>query len=173
MEMSMFQGLINNALITVASCILPMVVGIASYFVCSKNESLSKLAHLCGVIFESFCPVITILLMYYCIFSRTRLSAVLVCIIGFSISFLGYMPTRYNSDYSFFKNAAVNGIGLVSSIFKWSFCASFIGTVEMLRVANIQMSRTYDPSSFCTAMIISFAVLLVLELMKFVAKEKL
>lgn len=173
MEMSMIQGLLNNVLITVGSCLLPTIVGIAAYFVCSKNESLTKLAHLCGVIFESFCPVITILLMYYCVFAQTRLNGILVCIIGFTISFLGYMPTRYNSDYSFFKNIAVNGIGLVSSIFKWSFCASFIGAVEMLRVANIQMSRTYDPSSFWTAMIISFVVLLVLELMKYVAKEKL
>ena len=73
----------------------------------------------------------------------------------------------------FFKNVAVNGIGLVSSIFKWSFCASFIGAVEMLRVANIQMSRTYDSSVFWTVMIISFAVVIILELMKFVAKEKL
>ena len=173
MEMSLFQGLLNNILITIGSCILPMIVGIAAYFICSKNELLTKLAHLCGVLFESFCPVITILLMYYCIFAQTRLSAIWVCIIGFSISFLGYMPSRYNSDYSFFKNVAVNGIGLVSSIFKWSFCASFIGAVEMLRVANIQMSRTYEASSFWTAMIISFAVIVVLELMKFVAKEKL
>lgn len=173
MEMSLFQGLLNNILITIGSCLLPMIVGIAAYFICSKNELLTKLAHLCGVLFESFCPIITILLMHYCIFSQTRLSAVLVCIIGFSISFLGYMPTRYNSDYSFFKNIAVNGIGLVSTIFKWSFCASFIGAVEMLRVADIQMSRTYDPSSFWTAMIISFAVIIILELMKFVAKEKL
>lgn len=96
-----------------------------------------------------------------------------MCIIGFTISFLGYMPTRYNSDYSLIKNIAVNGIGLVSSIFKWSFCASFVGTVEMLRVANIHLSKTYEPSSFWTAMIISFAVIVVLELMKFVAKNKL
>ena len=103
MEMSMFQGLLNNVLITIGSCLLPMIVGISAYFVCSKNESLTKLAHLCGVIFESFCPVITILLMYYCVFAQTRLNGILVCIIGFSISFLGYMPTRYNSDYSFLR----------------------------------------------------------------------
>ncbi|MFG6411489.1 MAG: hypothetical protein K1V92_11010 [Bacteroides acidifaciens] len=90
-----------------------------------------------------------------------------------TLSFLGYMPTRYNSDYSLIKNIAVNGIGLVSSIFKWSFCASFVGTVEMLRVANIHLSKTYEPSSFWTAMIISFAVIVVLELMKFIAKDKL
>lgn len=41
MEMSMFQGLLNNVLITVGSCLLPMIVGIAAYFVCSKNESLT------------------------------------------------------------------------------------------------------------------------------------
>ena len=133
----MFQGLLNNVLIAVGSCLLPMMVGMAAYFVCSKNELLTKLAHLWGVIFESFCPAITILLMYYCIFAQTRLNGILVCIIGFSISFLGYMPMRYTSDDSFFKSVAVNGIGLVSSIFKWSFCASFIGAVEMLRVANI------------------------------------
>lgn len=173
MEMSLFQGLLNNILITIGSCLLPMIVGIAAYFICSRNESLIKLAHLCGVFFESFCPVITILLMYYCIFAQTRLSGIWVCIIGFTISFLGYMPTRYNSDYSLIKNIAVNGIGLVSSIFKWSFCASFVGTVEMLRVANIHLSKTYEPSSFWTAMIISFAVIVVLELMKFVAKDKL
>ena len=173
MEMTIWQGLINNFLITVASCVLPLMIGTAAYFVCSKNDVISKLSHLVGTLFESFCPVITIVLLYYCVFSQSRLNATLVCIIGFSLSFLGYMPTRYNSEYSFFKNTIVNGLGLISSILKWSFCASFIGVVELLRVANIQMSRTYDPSSFWTAFIISFVALLILELMKFFAKEKL
>lgn len=173
MEMSLFQGLLNNVLITIGSCVVPFVIGIAAYFVCSKNESLSKLAHLVGIVFESFCPVITILLMYYCIFGNSRISAIWVCIIGFSISFLGYMPTRYDSDYSFFKNTVVNALGLASSVFKWSFCASFIGTVELLRVANIQMSKTYDASSFWTVLLISFVVIFILELVKYIAKEKL
>lgn len=56
MEMSLFQGLLNNILITIGSCLLPMIVGIAAYFICSRNESLIKLAHLCGVFFESFLP---------------------------------------------------------------------------------------------------------------------
>lgn len=171
--MLLSQGLLNNILITIGSCILPFAVGTAAYFVCSRNEVLTKLAHLGGMFFESLCPIITIVIMHYCILSQTRLSASWVCIIGFSLSFLGYMPTRFNSDYSLYKNTIVYGLGLASTIFKWSFCASYIGAVEMLRVANIQMARTYDPSSFWNAFIISFVTILILELMKFFAKEKL
>lgn len=44
MEMSLFQGLLNNVLITIGSCFLPMIVGIAVCFVCSKKRIANKIS---------------------------------------------------------------------------------------------------------------------------------
>lgn len=42
MEMSLFQGLLNNIFITVGSCLLHISIDIAEYWRCNKNESLAN-----------------------------------------------------------------------------------------------------------------------------------
>lgn len=169
----MFEGLLNNFLITGGSCILPLVIGVASYFLCDKNKQLSKLAHFCGAFFESICPLLTIVVLYYCVFGNVRLNSLIVCIIGFSISFAGYMPARFSTDDSMLKNLAINGIGLFSTIFKWSFCVCFIGVRDMFNVANLQRARTYESNYLWIPFIISFGIIFILEIMRFVVKENM
>lgn len=173
MEMSLFQGLLNNILITIGSCLLPMIVGIASYFVCSKNESLTKIARICGAFFESFCPIVTIVFLYYCVFVQLNANRILVCIVGFSISFIGYMPLRYEPKNSIMKNLVFNTLGLISTAFKWSFAAGMIAVADLLRYANMQMVKTYDVASFVTVFFISFVLVFILETLKVIVNEKM
>lgn len=169
----MFEGLLNNLLITGGSCILPLMVGVASYFLCDKNKQLSKLAHFCGMFFESLCPLLTIVVLYFCVLGNVGLNPLIICIIGFSISFVGYMPARFSMDDSLLKNLAVNGIGLVSAVFKWSFVTRFIGFNEMLGYAYMQHARTYESYYLWIPFVISFGIIFILEIMRFVVKENM
>jgi ABC-type arginine/histidine transport system permease subunit len=171
--MSMMSGLLNNILITAGSCILPMVVGIAVCVVCNKNQSLSKIAHIFGAFFESFCPIVTIVFLFYCVFGQLQLNRIVICIIGFSISFMGYMPLRYEPKNSMLKNLAVNGLGLVSTAFKWSFAAGWIAVADLLKFASMQMAKTYDVASFVIVFFISFVIVFALEMIKVFVNEKL
>lgn len=173
MEMSLFQGLLNNIFITVGSCLLPLAVGFAAYWLCNKNESLTKIARICGAFFESFCPIVTIVFLYYCVFGQLNVNRILVCIAGFSISFIGYMPLRYEPKNSIIKNLVVNTLGLISTAFKWSFAAGMIAVADLLRYANMQMARTYDVASFVTVFFISFVLVFILETLKFIVNEKM
>lgn len=170
--MELFKGLLNNFLITGCSCILPLIIGLAMYYICMKSKNLCKFTFLWNV-FEGVCPLLTIMIMYFCILRKVQLNPLLVCIIGFTISFIGYMPTRFNNKDSLIKNLAVNGIGLISSIFKWSFCASFIGVKDMLGVARILYVRTFEVYYLLLPFAISIGIVFVLEIMKFVIKEKM
>lgn len=169
----MFEGLLNNLLITGGSCILPLIVGVVSYFLCDKNKQLSKLAHFCGMFFESFCPLLTITVMYFCVLSELYLNPMVICIVGFAISFIGYMPTKYNCEYSLYKNIAVHGLGLVSVVFKWSFVARFVGFNEMLGYAYMQRARTYESYYLWIPFVISFGIIFILEIMRFLVKENM
>lgn len=173
MDMSLFQGLLNNIFITVGSCILPISVGFAAYWLCNKNESLTKIARICGAFFESFCPIVTIVFLYYCVFGQLHVNRILVCIIGFSISFIGYMPSRYDPENSMIKNLVVNTLGLISTAFKWSFAAGWIAVADLLKFASMQMAKTYDVASFSVVFFISFVIVFALEMIKFFVNEKL
>lgn len=171
--MTMMSGLLNNILITIGSCILPMIIGVVVYSVCNKNESLSKIVRIMGAFFESFCPIVIIVFLYYCVFGQLQLNRMLICIIGFTISFMGYMPLRYEHKNSLIKNLVVNSLGLISTAFKWSFAAGMIAVADLLRYANMQMAKTYDVASFVVVFFISFVVVFVLEIIKVFANEKL
>lgn len=171
--MELFKGLLNNFLITGCSCILPLIIGLAMYFICVKNKNLCKVAHFFGMFFESICPLLTIMIMYFCVLRKVQLNPLLVCIIGFTISFIGYMPTRFNKKDSLIKNLAVNGIGLISSIFKWSFCASFIGVKDMLGVAKILQSKTFEAYYLWVPFLVAILIIFILEIIRFVIKEKM
>jgi len=175
MAESFLKGLLNNFIITIGSSVVPMIVGVLSYLYCRKKASVPKYIRLLGIVFESFCPIIVIVFLIYKFFGSTILASfpIWIAITGFTISFLGYMLTRYNSDYSLAKNIVVNGIGLFSTVFKWSFLARSIGVVEMLGAFNMQVKTTYRTGSIWIVLIVSFIVIFILELMKYIAKEKL
>lgn len=97
----------------------------------------------------------------------------LVCIIGFSVCFLGYFPARFNKDYSVGKNIAVNTLGLISTIFKWSFTAAIIGATELLRSMTMIISRTFEYKILFAGVLISFLILAAIHTVKLILEEKM
>lgn len=167
-----FNGLINNLTITALASIIPLIIGIVAYRVIDINPNLNCFLKFAGSIFESFCPVITIIILYFCVLSSLN-NAYWICVIGFSISFIGYLPSRYNPENSFNKNIIVIFFGLIISIFKWSFVVSLVGVLDMLRSANLQMSKTYDASCFWLVFIASFVILILLNVVKTIFDKRL
>lgn len=173
MEFSLFSGLLINLLITIGSSIIPVVVGLLLYMICSNKGTIPNWGKLFGLFFECCCPVVLLLLVYYTVgFNIGRINNIVACIIAFTISFLAYMPKRYNLDFSFKKNLIVNILGLLSCVFKWSFCVSMIGVHEMFGQARLLLHYA-DLSGMWIVFGVSFAIIFILELMKHVAKEKL
>lgn len=168
----MFRGLLINLLITIGSCIIPVIVGLLTYIFCDKKGAKPNSIKLLGFFFECCSPIIIFSLVYYTVGINIRsFSGIWGCIVGFTISFLGYMPRRYNLDFPFKKNFIVNTIGLLSHAFKWSFCVSMIGTYDMFFGAR-QLLMHLDFSGLWIAFGISFVIIFILETMKHVAKEK-
>ena len=171
---SLFRGLLFNLLITVGSCIIPIIVGFLIYMSCNNQGRIPSWVKVFGLFFESFCPIVTLCLLYYAVFSRFRgFNSVLTCILIFTICFLGYMPKRYSLDLSFKKNFIVNTIGLLSYAFKWSFCITVIAVYDMLARARQSLALRADCLSFGIAFIISFVIIFILESMKCMTKENL
>ena len=175
MQVNFFTSLLNNILITVLSCIIPVLVGIAFNYIysASENPTVSKLSRLFGTVFESICPLVLLTVLYFSVARHLRIRPFWVCVIGFSISFIGYLPLHINDEYSFVKNTVVNALGLASTVFKWSFCVSFISVVDLLRYATVKMSSSYNALSFIPVLAVSFIILLVLELARFFVRENM
>lgn len=168
----MFIALFRNIIITFSSCVVPMIVGVLAYHFYNRNHPISKFLRICSTVFESICPVVFLVLIYFAL-NTIKIDRVLFSIIAFSISFIGYMPARYNPDHTAVKNTIVNSLGLVSTIFKWSFCVSMIGVADLLRTGTMKMSISYNPLHLVPVFLISFVVCLLLEFGRYLAREKL
>ncbi|MBO4897889.1 MAG: hypothetical protein J5590_06300 [Clostridia bacterium] len=163
------QGLVFNVFITLLSAILPFGLGVLFTFLCSKDRTSSRIFGALSVVFESLCPIVLLLIMFFCVFKNTR-SVTPAVIIAMTLSFICYMPARYVSAWGVGKNIAVNSLGLISSLFKWSFCVSWVACKDMLGVANIIRNKTYDSSILWYVLIVSFVILLILETGKYLAR---
>ncbi len=164
-----FEGLLVNIIITTLSCIVPIVVGILSNKICKQNQALTQPARLCGLFFESLCPILAIVVFYFLI----NLGPMIACVLGLTLSFIGYMPSHFNEEHSFAKNTIVNAIGLISIVFKWTLCVSFIGVHDIFGITRMYCSQTYEMTGYLISLIIVFAIIFILELAKFVAREKM
>lgn len=169
----LLEGLAKNLLITVFSSISPFLVGLFFNFMCKRFPVSIIIARIVGMIFESICPVVIISLIWYSGLGFAVNDRLICCIIGFSISFIGYIPSRYRADYSFSKNTVVNLFGLLSTIFKWSFCVSAIAIYDLLGRSDLIRGSTSDSGSLWLVLLISFFIILMLELAKFLAKKEM
>ena len=171
---NLFIGLLVNLLITVLSSIIPITVGFVLSVASAESEKLSKAGRIFGLVFESLSPLVVLFLVYFGIpqIIGTTINSFVVSVIGFSICFIGYLPARYNGEYSPGKNIVVNSLGLLSTVFKWSLCVGYIGCSELLKNARSIIGMNYQFAfTYFLVFLISFAVLLVLEIAKFLAKE--
>lgn len=168
-----FSGILNNILITVFSCIIPVVAGFVLAYIAKNNSMLSTPIKVLGNVCESLSPIIMIVVLFYCVFAQTHINRIVICIIAFSISFIGYIPSNLKEEYSLSKNVVVNFVGLIAHVFKWSFCTTIIGTTELLRNLQMTVSRTYETGVLWIGLIISFMIVFILNMIKFVLEEKM
>ncbi len=164
------EGFVNNLLVTLLSLILPLGIGVLFSFFSGLNKTVGKIFSWLSLIFEIFCPIVLMLCFYFFIPS---LNPMLAVVFALSISFLGYMPARYIYEKSFLYNILYNGLGLISSIFKWSLCAGYVGYMDVLKAAELLRGRTFDSVYLIYPLVISVVFLLFIELLKRIVKNVL
>ena len=164
------KGLLNNCIMVLCACILPLMFGVGLSFLANVNGGLRKLVKTVSNVFESMSFIFLIIILYYCVFWKYD-SSLFVCIIGLTISHLGYISARLNQNCSIWKNIAVNSVGLLSSLFKWSLCVGYIGTRELCYSLNIIRSTTFEANVFWIGLLISFAIIFILRMIRLVLEE--
>lgn len=160
------QGLMNNILITLASCVLPVAVGIGFNSLGNafrNHNGMQRFLHIFGGVFHCLCPVI-LMLMFFRTFYLSRTTTV---VLAFSLAFLGYIPAHYNKNYSLMKNNILGIINLFSIIFMWSFISYYIGVVDALAYAERGAQAEY-------IVVLLFkvgSILILLQALKLIAEE--
>ena len=160
------QGLMNNILITLASCVLPVAVGIGFNSLGNafrNHNGMQRFLHIFGGVFHCLCPVI-LMFMFFRTFYLSRTTTV---VLAFSLAFLGYIPAHYNKNYSLMKNNILGIINLFSIIFMWSFISYYIGVVDALAYAERGAQAEY-------IVVLLFkvgSILILLQALKLIAEE--
>ena len=160
------QGLMNNILITLASCVLPVAVGIGFNSLGNafrNHNGMQRFLHIFVGVFHCLCPVI-LMFMFFRTFYLSRTTTV---VLAFSLAFLGYIPAHYNKNYSLMKNNILGIINLFSIIFMWSFISYYIGVVDALAYAERGAQAEY-------IVVLLFkvgSILILLRALKLIAEE--
>ena len=167
---TIIQGLINTILIVICSSVIPFITGLIFNLIASKSSVANNIFSWLSLPLEIICPVIFLIIIYYTIPSGD-ISTVFIASAVFSIIFAGYMPARFSPSFSFGKNILYNGLGLVSSIFKWSFCVGYIGCMDLLKATQMIFARTYDYRYIWIPLVFVTGVLLVIEVGRRLVKQ--
>lgn len=167
--MNIGEAFLRNLILTVFSCILPILVGAVYLPAAKKNPKEKRIAPIIALIPESISPFIMAAMMNFlfnCSSRETRrffwhypLLRQILFILSFSICFIAYIPKRENRNYSVRKDLIVNSLGLFSTVFMWSLPTTGLG-----RLAD---SRAYKPDTSILSIIamlaISFLFVLILK----------
>ncbi|MBQ8605402.1 MAG: hypothetical protein IJ408_01575 [Clostridia bacterium] len=172
----LMEGFGNNIFITALSVIFPILIGILLTFIASKSKIAESVFSWLSMPFECICPALLLITVYYLIpyvfdLGINEIIKYVVIIVSFTTCFLFYMPARFVKSDSFLKNTLVNGIGLISAVFKWSFCLSFIGFLDLTRASQNIMAKYYNPLILLIPFAVSVLTLFVLELIKRFIKQ--
>ncbi len=166
-------GLSNTFILSVVAVLVPLLVGVGftilNHF--TKRTPVPKIMRYVHLPFECLAPIACLGVIYFVVGAELNLSAFAALVITFSICYWGYMVVRYNPADSLAKNIAVNGIGLIASVFKWSMISSFVGYMDLFRSANLMFGRTYDSSVMIIPLLISIGVLALLYVAKNLCKD--
>lgn len=139
------QGLTNNILITLASCVFPVAIGIGFNSLGNafrNSNGMRRFLHIFGSVFRCVCPIILMVVLYYTLpHTFTRYMAI---IIALSISFLGYIPAYYDQKHSLMKNNILGIIKLFSIIFMWSFICCNVGIADAFAYAQNVAQRSLE-----------------------------
>ena len=169
----LLEGFAGNCLIVMLSCILPLGLGVVFTLVASRSRTAAKVFRWVSLPFECLCPAALMTAMYFAVFAYYVDSGLVAIVFAFALSFFGYMPARYHEADSFAKNLLVNGLGLISAMYRWSFCAGLIAYKDLLRGADIIRSRTFVGWVTLIPLFVSFFMLLVPEIVIRILKQKM
>ena len=167
--MNIGEAFLRNLILTVFSCILPILVGAVYLPAAKKNPKEKRIAPIIALIPESISPFIMAAMANFLFNSSSRgtrrffwhypLLRQILFILSFSICFIAYIPKRENRNYSVRKDLIVNSLGLFSTVFMWSLPTTGLG-----RLAD---SRAYKPDTSILPIIamlaISFLFVLILK----------
>ncbi len=164
------QGLKNNILITLASCVIPAAVGVgfnALGNAFKNSDGMQRFLHIFGSVFNCFCPI---LLMFVCFCAPYHLNRSIVIIVALSLSFLGYIPAHYNKNHSLMKNNVLGVINLFSMIFMWSFISYYISAGDALQY--VLKSQTIGKYGEATVLMFKVGIILMLlQTLKLIAEK--
>lgn len=171
--MNIGEAFLRNLILTVFSCILPILVGAVYLPAAKKNPKEKRIAPIIALIPESISPFIMAAMMNF-LFNRSSwgtrrffwhypLLCQILFILSFSICFIAYIPKRENRNYSVRKDLIVNSLGLFSTVFMWSLPTTGLG-----RLADSQASKPNPNILPIIAMLaISFLFVLILKSAKY------
>ena len=164
----LLKGFANNILITGLSAILPLIIGIPLCYFASRSKIADSIFHWISIVTECLCPLVLLVAVFYlpATMIDIRLPREFVAYLALTVCFLFYMPAHFNKGDSFLKNTLYNGIGLISSIFKWSFCIGYIAVFDLLKAATNAFTSSFETLWFIVPILISVIILFILELGK-------
>ncbi len=177
---NLFSGITGTLTVVVLSSIIPLAVGSLLTIFAVNNSKLEKIFSWISMPFECLCPILLVLVIYFYLppsinhflgvefFANPLFSIVLTL----SLCFVGYMPNRVNQSYSALKNIICNGIGLVRSLFMWSFAvSSMIGYKDLVSYSKMMMARTYYFEYYLIPFVFAAIVIAILEVSRRLVKQ--
>ncbi|MCF0202733.1 MAG: ABC transporter permease subunit [Bacteroidaceae bacterium] len=167
------QGLIVTIQITLLSVILGTLI---AFGVCSlrrsKNVFLSSLAHAYIALMQGMPILVILMILYYIVFAKVEINAVLVAVIGFAMNFGAYAGETFRSGINsipkgqreaalalgFTPFAAFRKVifpqvlwrimpvyrGEFVSMFKMTSVVGYIAIQDLTKMSDIIRSRTYE-----------------------------
>lgn len=167
--MNIGEAFLRNLILTVFSCILPILVGAVYLPAAKKNPKEKRIAPIIALIPESISPFIMAAMANFLFNWSSRetrrffwhypLLRQILFILSFSICFIAYIPKRENRNYSVRKDLIVNSLGLFSTVFMWSLPTTGLG-----RLADSQAyRRDTNILSIIAMLAISFLFVLILK----------
>ena len=173
----LLKGFGVNILITAATVCLLLIPGILLTFLAKKFPVIGKIFGWLSIPWECICPVAMIVWLSFLdptariMLGEINIYRCLLVILSLILAYMGYMPARFVPEYSFLKNVLYNGFGMISAVFKWSFCAFIIGCPDLLHYARCVSITHYRYGIVLTALAASFVCLFVIELLRRIIKQ--
>ena len=175
----LLEGLGYNLLLTLLSCIFPVISGVIWILISKTHKITFRIVKWLSLFSECLVPIAVICFVFYgipyftnSIGLRLTINAFAACVIGFNLCFIGFLPARQNYNYSLIKNILVGTADLSATVFMWSLVASVIGFPGIVNKARHIIGFTFKSfECWLIVLVISFVVLAVLKLIKYLLEE--
>ena len=167
------EGIVTTLLITLLSIVFGTLVGFAVFMLCRRgNRAANLITRFCIWLIEGMPVVVLLMILYYVVFSQTKLSGVTVSVITFTLIFAaavinmlkagvaavgtGQMEAAYSLGYA--NNRAFFRIILpqvlphvmpsyksqIKSLIKATAVVGYVAVQDLTKMGDIVRSRTYE-----------------------------